>query len=172
MHTCSDKECTGNKTSYKRRWKHMFRVWRIFLFEMLVCFKKQYVGFWTKMTSVQYFCVLSHSPYQKQQSFLLFFKCPQFSSHPAYLSTRPVVFKVRLGDRAEATAACLITFPLKAWSHSRTFVFYCMASDGYFSMWIRSSLSFDWKNPVNTSQRSVLHRSCRFNQREAFMCLL
>lgn len=57
--------------------------------------------------------------------------CPQFSSHRSRISTRLVVFGVCLGDWAEATAACLFTFPLTAWSHSRPVVFCCMDSDCY-----------------------------------------
>lgn len=104
------------------------------------------------------------SPLIKNISIIsVFLIVPGFSSHPAYLSTRLVVFSVYLWDWAETTAACLITFPLTAWSHSRPVVFHCMASECYSTCCtcISFSLSSWLKSPVITTLRSVLHQSCR-----------
>lgn len=81
--------------------------------------------FWVHFISaVQYICKSKTTP-----QLLELFNCPQFSSHPARLSTRLVVFCVGLRDRAETTAACLFTFPLTAWSHSWSAALCCMDSD-------------------------------------------
>lgn len=90
---------------------------------------------------------IRHSPYWKQRNFWGCLIVPKFSSHPACLSTRLVVFAVYLRDWAETTAARLITFPLTAWSHSRPVVFSCMDSDRYSTccMWIGLSLASNWK---------------------------
>lgn len=108
-----------------------------------------YLLLWTKVTvTVQNFW--ASTTHLIKNNFWGLFNCPQFSSHPACLSTRLVVLSVYLRDWAETTAACLITFPLTRWSHSRPVVFCCMDSDSYSTCCIGISWSptSDWKKAL------------------------
>lgn len=141
----------GNSTNEFMHWEPL----------SLSCNFSQYFLFYVLYLNTQ------HLPYQKQ--FSNFWGC---FNGPSFTHTLHAYQHVSLYLRhwAETTAACLITFPLTEWSHSRPVVLLRGFRWLLRMQYVDQRESSLWsKSPVTTTVRSVLHQRHRLCQCNVWM---